>query len=221
MTSKSYTDNELGQLSSVIKFVRNNDNFIAFEVGNQKFNLTVPKDKDSSYFIELPITLKGYEWLNRLNEFIFEKNPNLETIIKHIETKYNETKKLPITKSNDRFWLIRRNSALIGGCRRALLGSSADLDFVEDISSCSCQGAYPQIKHMKAESYHRSRQNQAESNSGRFPIVSYCNYFSGSGLSSPVISLTCCALKTSFSKRASANFCNCALRLLNSALACL
>jgi len=100
MTTLSYTDEELGQLSSVIKFVRNNDNFIAFEVGNQKFNLIMPKDKDSSYFIELPITLKGYEWLSRINEFIFEKNPTLETIMKHIEMKYNDNKKQTTQKDN-------------------------------------------------------------------------------------------------------------------------
>lgn len=103
MSTKSYTDDELKQISNVVKFIKNNGDFIAFEVGNQKFNLTIPKDKDSSYFIELSIVLKGYEWLNRINEFIFEKNPDLNMIISHIETKYDEQKKSSITSKNITF----------------------------------------------------------------------------------------------------------------------
>ena len=87
------TGDNIKDLSKVVKFKKEDEDFIAFEVGIQKFNLRKPKDAESTYFVELPITMKGYEWLNRVNEFILQKNPSLERIIAFIEKKFNESNK--------------------------------------------------------------------------------------------------------------------------------
>lgn len=81
------------KMSNIVKYIRNDDNLIAFEVGIQKFSIRIPKDKESTYFIEINVLMKGYEWLNRVNELILEKKPELDKIIAYIEKKYTENNK--------------------------------------------------------------------------------------------------------------------------------
>ena len=67
--------------------------------GNQQFYIILPKEKDDYHFIELPIILDGFSWLNKINEFIFNKNPDLQTLVNHIESEYsNQTRTKTLTK---------------------------------------------------------------------------------------------------------------------------
>lgn len=91
MDFQQYDENKLKQLSTVVKYINKNDIYIAFEIGPQKFHINIPKKVDDNMFLELPLTITGYEWLNQINEFIYDKKPTLERLIKFIEKKY-ETK---------------------------------------------------------------------------------------------------------------------------------
>jgi len=91
MDFQLYDENKLRQLSSVAKYIDKNDIYIAFEIGPQKFHINIPRKVEDNMFLELPSTISGYEWLNQINEFIYDKKPTLERLIKYIEKKY-ETK---------------------------------------------------------------------------------------------------------------------------------
>lgn len=93
MESVQLTDAYIRSLLSQIKFMKKDNMNLVFEVGNQRFNIVIPSDSDGSYFIELPITLSGYEWLSRVNEFSFSKKPTIDRLIKYIERKYEENRK--------------------------------------------------------------------------------------------------------------------------------
>jgi len=75
-----------------IKYIRKNENKILFEILNQQFYIIVPEKNDEFHFVELPVILNGFSWISKVNEFIFEKNPNLQGILTFIENKYNESK---------------------------------------------------------------------------------------------------------------------------------
>lgn len=87
MDIQLYEEKRLKELSSVVRYHSKHDNYIAFELGPQKFHLNLPKKKDEYVFLEIPTVITGYEWLNQVNDYIFDKNPSLERIIKYIEKK--------------------------------------------------------------------------------------------------------------------------------------
>ena len=60
------------QSLSHIKFISQDNSIIHLEVGSQQFQILLPQEKDGFCMIELPITLNGYGWLSRVNEYIFE-----------------------------------------------------------------------------------------------------------------------------------------------------
>ncbi|QKF93649.1 ubiquitin-conjugating enzyme E2 [Fadolivirus algeromassiliense] len=92
MESIQFNDEFIRSLKT-LKYLRKDTSNITFEIGAQRFNVVIPKDSDSTFFIELPVTLTGYEWLNRVNEFIFSKQPTLDRLLKYIETQYDKNKK--------------------------------------------------------------------------------------------------------------------------------
>ena len=93
MDFRLYDENKLRQLSAIAKYINKNDTYIAFEIGLQKFHINIPKNSEEYLFLDLPSTLMGYEWLNQVNEYIYDKNPSLERLIKYIEKKYETNNK--------------------------------------------------------------------------------------------------------------------------------
>ena len=84
------------------KFVKQDKNKILCELGgNQQFYITIPQNKDDYYFVELPIVLVGFAWLNKINEFIFNKNPDLQTLITYIEEEYSKNNSVKKEKRTD------------------------------------------------------------------------------------------------------------------------
>lgn len=81
-----------------IKYICQDNNKLIFEVSIQKFNIIIPETSSDYYFIDLPIVLPGYEWLNRINEYIFDKNPTLEKLLTYIDSKYLNEKNNKQTK---------------------------------------------------------------------------------------------------------------------------
>ncbi|ARF09703.1 ubiquitin-conjugating enzyme E2 [Indivirus ILV1] len=76
-----------------IKFIQKNGNKILFELSNQQFYIIIPENKDEFYFLETSIILNGFTWLNKVNEYIFDKNPNLQNLLTYIENKYKDQNK--------------------------------------------------------------------------------------------------------------------------------
>ena len=100
MASIIYNDDDIKAMINTIKFMRHVDNKLHFEIGNQQFNISVPQEKDGLHLLDLPITLDGYSWLGRVNEFVFDKQPTLQRLLQHIENKYEiEKKKLTEKKA--------------------------------------------------------------------------------------------------------------------------
>jgi baculoviral IAP repeat-containing protein 6 len=76
-----------------MKYISQTGNRILYELGgNQQFYITTPQNYGEYYFVELPIVLDGFAWLNKVNEFIFNKNPDLQILVNHIESKYTKQK---------------------------------------------------------------------------------------------------------------------------------
>ena len=78
-------------LLNKIKFIKRDKNNIFLKIGTQKFSIIIPSDSEGFFFIDMQKNQSGYDWLNRINEYILEKNPNdLKIILSHIENKYLE-----------------------------------------------------------------------------------------------------------------------------------
>ena len=86
-------EREIKSLLSNIKFIKKDGNQLYLKIGVQEFTVSLPGTPSEFYFIEIVNHQPGYDWLNRVNEFIFEKAPkNLKILIDHIEEKYSSEK---------------------------------------------------------------------------------------------------------------------------------
>lgn len=59
------------------------------EVGAQEFQIQLPQSANDYLMIDIPIVLNNYEWLSRVNEYIFDKQPTLTQLLEYIENKYS------------------------------------------------------------------------------------------------------------------------------------
>lgn len=86
-------EKEIRSLLTNLKFIKKDGNQLYLKIGVQQFTISLPDSPSEFYFIEVVNHQPGYDWLGRVNEFIFEKNPkNLKMVIDHIEEKYNSEK---------------------------------------------------------------------------------------------------------------------------------
>src|SRR3989442_804234 len=98
MEPVKFSDDEIRKMLTKLKFIKKDRNLIAFEIGSQKFNMTIPENSTECYFIDLPTVVNGYEWLNRINEYVLDKQPTFERLLKYIEQRFEkENKKLKTT----------------------------------------------------------------------------------------------------------------------------
>ena len=93
MESVPIQEMDIKSMIKVIKLIKQQNKSLSFEIGMQQFDILLPEDKNGYFYIELPITLDGFNWLARVNEYIFEKQPTLDKLLEHIETKYAQEKK--------------------------------------------------------------------------------------------------------------------------------
>ena len=90
MEAVNLTDETIKKMITKLKFIRKDKNLIAFEIGSQKFNITIPGTPSEFYFIDLPTVINGYEWLNRINEYILDRTPTFDKLLKYIEQRYEK-----------------------------------------------------------------------------------------------------------------------------------
>ena len=93
MESISIQEEDIKLMINIIKFIKQQKGSISFEIGMQQFNILIPEEENGYFSLELPVTLAGFNWLARVNEFVFEKQPTLERLLKYIETRYMQEKK--------------------------------------------------------------------------------------------------------------------------------
>lgn len=84
---------DIGVKLNSLRVVQKNGNKILLELLNQQFYIIIPENKEDSHFVDIPITLNGFSWLNKINEYIFDKNPNLQDIVTFIENKHLDMNK--------------------------------------------------------------------------------------------------------------------------------
>lgn len=91
--------------SENIKYIQKNGNKILFELSNQQFYIIVPENNGEFHFVEIPVILNGFSWLTKVNEYIFDKNPNLQNLLNYIENKFKDQNKIKPsqTRPNDIF----------------------------------------------------------------------------------------------------------------------
>ena len=77
-----------------LRFINQEANTLNLEIGIQQFQILIPTDSDGFHMIEMPIVLKDFQWLSRVNEYIFDRQPSLSDLLKYIDNKYElETQK--------------------------------------------------------------------------------------------------------------------------------
>lgn len=86
-----------------IKVVSQTTDKLVLEIGPQQFTINLPKEKEDTYLIDLAITLDGFAWLNRINEYIFDKSPSLDDLLTHIVQKYKENSQINKKQSSSDF----------------------------------------------------------------------------------------------------------------------
>lgn len=84
----------------VVRLLKKDKDCLYFDINNIKFNINIPDESDGCFFLEVLPGYKAY-WLSRINEFILEKQPNLERILKHVERQYLKNSKLKDDMSDD------------------------------------------------------------------------------------------------------------------------
>ncbi|MCJ7635853.1 MAG: NAD(P)-binding domain-containing protein, partial [Nitrososphaeraceae archaeon] len=93
-------DTEFSLKLETIKYIQKNENKILFELSNQQFYIIVPKNKDEFFFVDIPVIMTGFAWLSKINEYIFDKKPDLQGLVTHIEKKFSEVDKSKLSTTN-------------------------------------------------------------------------------------------------------------------------
>jgi baculoviral IAP repeat-containing protein 6 len=90
MEAVRLNEDDIKKMIHKLKFIKKDKNFVEFEVGPQKFTITIPENSGECYFVDITSMVSGYEWLNRINEYILDKDPTFDKLLKYIEQRYEK-----------------------------------------------------------------------------------------------------------------------------------